>query len=81
MIGVSCATGKILWKTPNTDSLRMSHGSIMPMVLHGKRMYVYNAVGGVCGISAEGDDIGKLMWLTYGMESCNNCSLPSIPGK
>jgi outer membrane protein assembly factor BamB len=64
MIGVSCMTGKVLWKTPNPDSLRMSHGSIMPMVLHGKHMYVYNAVGGVCGVSAEGNDIGKLLWQT-----------------
>jgi outer membrane protein assembly factor BamB len=27
-------------------------------------MYVYNAVGGVCGVSAEGNDIGKLLWKT-----------------
>ena len=73
MIGVDCATGKVIWKTPNPDSLRMSHGSIMPMTIHGKRMYVYNAVGGVCGVSAEGDDIGKLLWTDNGMESCNNC--------
>ena len=64
MIGVSCATGKILWRTPNPDSLRMSHGSIIPMVINGKRMYVYNAVGGVCGISAEGTDAGRMLWTT-----------------
>jgi outer membrane protein assembly factor BamB len=64
MIGVNCATGKVMWKTPNPDSLRMSHCSIFPMVLYGKRMYVYNAIGGVCGVSAEGDDIGKLLWKT-----------------
>lgn len=64
MIGVDCATGEVIWKTPNPDSLRMSHGSIMPMTLHGKRMYVYNAVGGVCGVSAEGNDVGKLLWST-----------------
>ncbi len=34
----------------------------MPMTLQGKRTYVYNAVGGVCGISAENDDKGKLLW-------------------
>lgn len=62
MIGVSCATGEVVWNTPNPDSLRMSHGSIMPMTIHGKKMYVYNAVGGVIGVSAEGDDIGKLLW-------------------
>jgi outer membrane protein assembly factor BamB len=64
MIGVDCATGKVLWKTPNPDSLRMSHTSIMPMVIHGKKMYVYSALGGVCGISAEENDRGKVMWKT-----------------
>lgn len=64
MIGVDCATGKVLWKTPNPDSLRMSHTSIMPMTIYGKRMYVYNAIGGVIGVSAEGDDLGKILWKT-----------------
>jgi outer membrane protein assembly factor BamB len=64
MIGVDCATGKIVWKTPNPDSLRMSHSSIIPMIFHGKKMYVYNASGGVCGVSAEGDDLGKVLWKT-----------------
>jgi outer membrane protein assembly factor BamB len=62
MIGVDCATGKVLWKTPNPDSLHMSHGSIMPMTIYGKKMYVYNAVGGVVGVSAENEDKGKLLW-------------------
>jgi len=62
MIGVDCATGKVLWNTPNPDSLHMSHGSIMPMTILGKKMYVYNAVGGVCGVSAEPDDAGRLLW-------------------
>jgi outer membrane protein assembly factor BamB len=62
MIGVECASGKVLWRTPNPDSLRMSHGSIIPMTILGKKMYVYNAVGGVVGVSAEGDNIGKLLW-------------------
>lgn len=62
MIGVDCATGKVLWKTPNPDSLHMSHGSIMPMTIYGKKMYVYNAVGGVVGVSAENEDRGKLLW-------------------
>jgi outer membrane protein assembly factor BamB len=64
MIGVDCATGKVLWETPNPDTLRMSHCSIIPMVLFGKKMYVYNALGGVCGVSAEGEDKGKLLWMT-----------------
>ncbi len=64
MIGVDCATGKVLWETPNPDSFRMSHCSIIPMVIHGKKMYVYNAIGGVLGISAEGEDKGRLLWKT-----------------
>ncbi|MEI6048674.1 MAG: PQQ-binding-like beta-propeller repeat protein [Bacteroidota bacterium] len=80
MIGVNCATGKVIWRTPNTDSLRMSHGSIMPMVLHGKQMFVYNAVGGVCGISAEGDDIGKLLWKTTEWSPATTAASPLFLG-
>jgi outer membrane protein assembly factor BamB len=64
MIGVDCGTGKVLWETPNPDSLRMSHSSIIPMIIYGKKMYVYNASGGVCGVAAEGEDIGKVLWKT-----------------
>jgi outer membrane protein assembly factor BamB len=42
----------------------MSHSSIMPMVLDGKKMWVYAAVGGICGVSAEGDDLGQILWKT-----------------
>lgn len=80
MIGVNCATGKVIWKTPNPDSLRMSHGSIIPMVLHGKRMYVYNAVGGVCGVSAQGDDAGKLLWKTTEWSPATTAASPLLLG-
>jgi outer membrane protein assembly factor BamB len=63
-IGISCATGKVIWQTPNPDSWKMSHSSVMPMVFGGKRMYVYAAVGGICGVSAEGDDKGQILWKT-----------------
>jgi len=64
LIGVDCATGKVLWKTPNPDKWKMSHSSVMPMILGGKKMFVYNAIGGLCGISAEGTDVGKMLWKT-----------------
>ncbi|HZK60639.1 MAG TPA: PQQ-binding-like beta-propeller repeat protein [Anaerovoracaceae bacterium] len=80
MIGFDCATGKVLWKTPNPDSLRMSHGSIMPMVFYGKRMYVYNAVGGVCGVSGEEDDIGKLLWTTTDWSPSTTAASPIFLG-
>jgi outer membrane protein assembly factor BamB len=80
MIGVSCSTGKVIWKTPNTDSLRMSHGSVIPMVILGKRMYVYNAVGGVCGVSAEGDNIGSLLWSTTEWNPATTAASPILLG-
>jgi outer membrane protein assembly factor BamB len=64
MIGVDCKSGKILWETPNPDTMRMSHCSIMPATVYGKKMYIYNAIGGVIGVSAEGEDRGRLMWKT-----------------
>ncbi len=62
MVGVDCETGEIEWRTPNPDSLRMSHSSVMPATILGKKMYIYMAVGGTVGISAEGDDKGQLLW-------------------
>ncbi|MBI5217753.1 MAG: PQQ-like beta-propeller repeat protein [Bacteroidia bacterium] len=62
MIGIDCKTGKQLWETPNKRNLKMSHSSIIPMTIEGKRMYVYGAIGGLAGISAEGDDAGKILW-------------------
>lgn len=62
MIAVDLKTGEKLWECPNDLQYKMSHSSIMPMRLNGKRMYVYSADGGICGISAEGDDEGQLAW-------------------
>ena len=62
MMGVDCTTGEVVWKTPNPDSLKMSHSSVVPMTIEGKKMYVYNALGGLIGVSAEGNDIGKMLW-------------------
>ena len=64
MIAVDLATGDVVWETPNPDVWQMSHSSIMPMTINGKKMYVYAAVGGICGISAEGDDRGTVLWKT-----------------
>ncbi|MBT3302718.1 MAG: PQQ-binding-like beta-propeller repeat protein [Bacteroidetes bacterium] len=64
MIGVSCETGEIIWKTENPDNWQMSHSSIMTMTIHGKKMFVYAAVGGIVGISAEEESLGKTQWKT-----------------
>ena len=62
MMGVDCNTGKKLWETPNPHQWKMSHSSVMPMLFNGKKMFVYIAIGGICGISASGPDIGKILW-------------------
>ncbi len=80
MIAVRCSDGEILWRTPNPDSLLMSHGSIMPMVIHGRKMYVYNAVGGVVGIAAEGPDVGKLLWKTKEWSPATTAASPILLG-
>lgn len=62
LMGVDCATGKVAWETPNPDGWKMSHSSVMPMTLLGKRTYVYCSLGGIVGVSAEPADRGALLW-------------------
>jgi outer membrane protein assembly factor BamB len=64
MLGVEGETGEILWRVPNPGNWSMSHASVMIMTLAGKRMYVYAALGGVVGVSAEAEDRGATLW-TY----------------
>jgi outer membrane protein assembly factor BamB len=64
MVAVDLPTGKVLWETPNPGGIKMSHSSIMPWTFKGKKMYVYSAVGGILGISAEGADEGKILWIS-----------------
>ena len=62
MMAVEGETGAPVWKIPNPDKWDMSHSSIMIMTLAGKRMYVYCAVGGIIGVSAEAKDAGAVLW-------------------
>ncbi len=64
LVGIDCKTGKKAWETANPHNWKMSHSSVMPMTFKGKKMYIYCAVGGICGISASGADKGKLLWET-----------------
>ena len=64
MIGVDTETGEVLWETPNPKGWLMSHSSIIPMTVLGKKTYVYCSIGGVIGVSAEDGDRGTLLWET-----------------
>ena len=76
MMGVDCESGKIEWQVPNSDSWQMSHSSIMPVTLYGKKMYLYAALGGIIAISAEKENMGQVLWKTKEW----NCSViaPSL---
>jgi outer membrane protein assembly factor BamB len=69
LIGVDCSTGGVVWRVPNRGGLSMSHSSIMIMNILGKRTYVYCAVGGIVGISAEEADLGDLLWQSTGFDA------------
>jgi outer membrane protein assembly factor BamB len=62
LIGVDCATGHVLWETPNPEGWKMSHSSVMPVMIHGKPMYIYCTPQGVVGVSADSGDEGRLLW-------------------
>ncbi len=64
MTAIDATTGKMAWTTPNDLGWKMSHGSVVPMTLLGRRMYVYGALGGAFAVAADGPERGKLLWKT-----------------
>lgn len=50
------------------------------MTIHGRKMYVYNAVGGVCGVSAQEGDKGKLLWMTKAWSPATTAASPVYIG-
>lgn len=62
MMGIDCKTGEILWKIPNPREWNMSHSSVVLMTVLGKRMYVYNALGGMVAVSADPATEGQLLF-------------------
>jgi len=61
LVAVDYRTGEVLWESPNPHGWAMTHSSIMPMELGGRRMYVYCAREGVVGVDAED---GTILWQT-----------------
>lgn len=64
MVAVDCASGNVVWETPNPRGWKMSHASVMPMSFGGERAYVYCALGGIAAVAAEGPRRGQLLWET-----------------
>lgn len=61
VMAVDLATGQVKWKTPNPNDWKMTHASVMPMDLAGRRYYLYCASGGVVAVSAVD---GSIAWET-----------------
>lgn len=64
LMGVDCATGNVIWQTPNPDRWNMSHSSVVPATLLGRKMYLYCAKEGTVGVSAGPADRGSVLWKT-----------------
>ncbi len=65
MIAVDLATGEVLWETPNFDPRwQQSHVSILPITFADRKMYVYSGLAGVCGVAADGENAGEVLWKT-----------------
>lgn len=64
LMGVDCATGKVVWQTANPDRWGMSHSSVVPATLLGRKTYVYCAKEGTVGVAADGADRGQVLWRT-----------------
>ena len=62
LMGVDCASGQVVWRTPNPEHWNMSHSSIVPATLLGRKMYVYCAKEGTVGVAADGAERGKVLW-------------------
>lgn len=81
MIAVDCATGQIVWQTPNPDGWVMTHTSITPVKFAGKKMYVWcgggKYDGGVAGIDAED---GKVLWINDQWKMRTNVPSPIAAG-
>ena len=69
MCGIDLETGESVFETPQPGKLEMSHASIMPITAAGTRQYIYAALGGIVGISAEEKNRGELLWQTDGFKA------------
>jgi len=82
MMAVDCATGEIVWQTPNPDEWIMTHSSIVPMEFKGRRFYIYSggnsSKGGIIGISAED---GGVLWKTDQWKVRYSVPMPVVVGE
>jgi len=81
MCGVDLKTGDISFKTPQPGGLDMSHASIMTISVDGVKQYIYAALGGIIGVSANEADRGRILWQTKGFTASVIAPSPLILDK
>ena len=59
MMAVDLQSGEMVWTTPNPMGWKMTHVSIVPVTLCGRKTYVYCGHRGVAGVAA---DSGEILW-------------------
>jgi len=59
MLAVDLQSGATVWTTPNPMGWKMTHVSVVPLTLGGRKTYVYCGHRGVAGVAA---DTGELLW-------------------
>lgn len=59
MTALDLESGDPVWETPNPKGWKMTHVSVLPVEISGKRTYVYCGHRGVAGVAA---DDGTLLW-------------------
>jgi len=79
VMAVDYKTGEVLWKSPNSRGWAMTHVSVVPMELEGRRTYVYCGSGGVAGVAA---DSGEILWDTTDWQvPMAACASPVVVGR
>ncbi len=61
LLAVDLRSGAVVWRTDNPQGWGMTHSSIVPATLAGRRMLTYCAKGGVVGVDPAD---GALLWKT-----------------
>ncbi len=59
LVAFNCATGEEIWRTPNPHAWPMTHASLTPMMLDGRKTWVYPLMRGVVGVDAQS---GAILW-------------------
>lgn len=59
LVSLDCATGEEVWRTPNPHAWPMTHASLTPMMLDGRKTWVYPCMRGVVGVDAT---TGEILW-------------------